>query len=144
MLPIFLLCQKCSMKIFCKSPTVNISKLNFWLVICIAKDFIWTTLKVIFSIFRFFCTLRFRFSHSCISVKYCPIITNHTSVESLSLFSFQMMHKSQFRKIGPYDWFCGPGSHISYITSVFDFAMIILELYPCSVQSVSWSFTPLS
>ncbi len=26
--------------------------------------------------------------------------------------SFQMMHKSQFPKIGPYDWFCGPGSHI--------------------------------
>ncbi len=28
------------------------------------------------------------------------------------LFSFQMMHKSQFQKIDPYDWFCGPGSHI--------------------------------
>ncbi len=48
------------MKIFCKFPTVNISKLNFWLVICIAKNFIWTTLKMIFSIFRFFCTLRFQ------------------------------------------------------------------------------------
>ncbi len=23
------------------------------------------------------------------------------------LFSFQMMHKSQFQKIDPYDWFCG-------------------------------------
>ncbi len=22
------------------------------------------------------------------------------------------MYRSQFRKIGPYDWFCGPGSHI--------------------------------
>ncbi len=33
---------------------VNISKLNFLLVICIAKNFIWTTLKAIFSIFRFF------------------------------------------------------------------------------------------
>ncbi len=42
------------MKIFCKFPTVNISKLNFWLVICIAKNFIWTNLKVIFSIFGFF------------------------------------------------------------------------------------------
>ncbi len=42
------------MKIFSKFPTVNISKLNFWLVICIAKNFIWTTLKVIFSVFRFF------------------------------------------------------------------------------------------
>ncbi len=44
----------CYMKIFCKCPTVNISKRNFWLVICIAKDFIWTTLKVIFSIFIYF------------------------------------------------------------------------------------------
>ncbi len=52
--------RSCSMKIFCKFPTVNISKLNFWLVICIAKKFIWTTLKVIFSIFKFFCTLRFQ------------------------------------------------------------------------------------
>ncbi len=52
--------RSCSMKIFCKFPTVNISKLHFWLVICIAKNFIWTTLKTIFSIFRFFCTLRFQ------------------------------------------------------------------------------------
>jgi len=63
----FLLWQKiirilrsCSMKIFCKLPTVNISKLNFWLAICIAKNFIWTNLKVIFSIFFIFCTLRFQ------------------------------------------------------------------------------------
>ncbi len=42
-------------------PTVNILKLNFWLVISIAKNFIWTTLKMIFSIFRFFCTLRLLF-----------------------------------------------------------------------------------
>ncbi len=98
---IFLLCQKiirilksCSMKIFSKFSTVNISKLNFWLVICIAKNFIWTTLKMIFSIFRFFCTLRFQI------YKYCSIITNHTSMESY-LFSFQMMHKSQFPKNWP-------------------------------------------
>ncbi len=48
------------MKIFSKFLTVNISKPNFWLVICIAKSFIWTTLKMIFSIFRFFCSLRFQ------------------------------------------------------------------------------------
>ncbi len=77
---ILLLCQKsldinsCSMKIFC---TVNISKLNYWLLICIANNFIWTTLKVIFSIFWFFCTLRFQI------FKYCPIITNNTSMEIL-------------------------------------------------------------
>ncbi len=38
------------MNIFCKFPTANVSKLNF----CMAKNLIWTTLKVIFSIFRFF------------------------------------------------------------------------------------------
>ncbi len=58
-------------------PTVNISKLNYWLVICIAKNFIWTTLKMIFSIFWLFCTLRFQI------FKYCPIITNHASMEIL-------------------------------------------------------------
>ncbi len=31
----------------CTFPTVNISKHNFWLVICIAKNLIWTTLKMI-------------------------------------------------------------------------------------------------
>ncbi len=46
--------RSCSMKIFSTFPIINISKLNFWLVICIAKNFIWTTLKMIFSIFRFF------------------------------------------------------------------------------------------
>ncbi len=42
------------MNIFCKLPTVNISTLNFGLVMRIAKNFIWTNLKAIFSIFRFF------------------------------------------------------------------------------------------
>ncbi len=63
--------RSCSMKIFSKFPTINILKLNFWLVICIAKNFIWTTLKVIFSIFRFFAPSDSRFTNSCISVKYC-------------------------------------------------------------------------
>ncbi len=95
------------MKIFWKFPTVNISKLNFWFVICIAKNFIWTTLKVIFSIFRFFfAPSDSRFSNSCISAKYCPIITN--LMERLFI---QIMYKSQF-KIDPYDWFCAPGSCI--------------------------------
>ncbi len=25
-----------------------------------------------------------------------------------------MMYKSQFRKIDPYDWFCGPRSHMCF------------------------------
>ncbi len=51
------------MKLFCKFPTIN--KLNFSLVICIAKHFIWTTLKAIF-----FAASDSRFSNSCISAKF--------------------------------------------------------------------------
>ncbi len=87
--------RSCSKKIF---PTVNISKLIFLLLICNAKNFIWTTLKMIFLIFRFFCTLRFQI------FKYCPIITNHTSMERL------------FIQIDPYGWFCAPGSHMQPIS----------------------------
>ncbi len=59
---VFLLCQKSlDIKIiFC---TVNISKHNYSLLICIAKNFIWTTLKMIFSIFRCFCTSDSRLSN---------------------------------------------------------------------------------
>ncbi len=35
------------MKIFSKFPTLNISKLNFWLEICIAENLVWTILKAI-------------------------------------------------------------------------------------------------
>ncbi len=58
------------------------------------------------NIWIFFAPSDSRYS-SCISAKYCPIITNHTSMES----SF-IQYKSQFQKIDPYDWFCGPGSHM--------------------------------
>ncbi len=85
--------RSCSMKIFCTFLTVNISKRNFWLVICIAKNFIWTTLKMIFSIFTFFCTFRFQI------FKYCP---NHTSMERLLIRLSDDI----------YNWFSGSGSHI--------------------------------
>ncbi len=45
--------RSCSMKIFCTFLNLNVYKYNFWLVICLAKNFLWTTLKMIFSIFRF-------------------------------------------------------------------------------------------
>ncbi len=94
--------RSCSMKIFCKCPTLNISKVNFWLVICIAKIFIWTTLKMIFSIFRFFfAPSDSRFSHSCISAKYCPLITNIHQWKAY-LIRFQVIYKSQFLKMDPY------------------------------------------
>ncbi len=90
------------MKIFCKFPTVNISKLNFWLVICIAKNLIWTTLKAIFSIFRYFLHPQ---------IPDFQIVVSQPNIV-LYVFSFQMMYKSQFQKLDPYDWFWGPRLHI--------------------------------
>ncbi len=62
---------------------------------------------MIFSIFRFFCIPDSRFTNSCIksniSTKYCPVITNHTSMER-SFVSFQMIFR----------WFFGPGSHFMH------------------------------
>ncbi len=107
------------MKTFCKCTTLNISKLNCWLVICIAKDFIWTTLKAIFSIFWFF-FLYPQIPDSCISAKYCPILTKHTSMESLFIIKL-IMYISQFHKFDPYDWFCGPGSHTHTDTHIYTY-----------------------
>ncbi len=56
----------CSMKIFWQISNINISKLNFWLYALLK------TLKVIFSIFW-----------RIISINYCPILTNYTSIESV-------------------------------------------------------------
>ncbi len=111
--------RSCSMKIFSKFPTVNISKLNFLLLICIAKNFIWLnlTLKMIFSIFKFFCILRFQI------FKYCPIITNHTSMERLFILYFS---------VDPYDWFCGPGSHMWPFYSWLLVEPVIYEVYVSS------------
>ncbi len=37
------------------------------------------------------------------------------------------MYKSQFRKIDPYDWFCGPGSHIvDYLIFDYNFNCSVL------------------
>ncbi len=79
--------RSCSIRIFCKCLTINISKLNYWLVICIAKNLIWTNLKAIFLIFRFFL-------HPQI-----PDFQIFVSIHQWkALFSFQMMYKSQFKK----------------------------------------------
>ncbi len=99
-LSIFILCQQslkyeersCSMKIFDTFPTINIPKLNFWLVICIAKKFIWTTLKAIFLIFWFFL---------------------HPQIPDFQILYLGqiLLYPNKPYKIHTYDWFCGPGSH---------------------------------
>ncbi len=97
----------CSMKIFSQFPTINILKLNFWLVICIAKNLIWTTLKTIsLNISIFFVRSDSRFPNSSISAKYCHILTNHTSMEVYLSDCVLISIKHD-----PYDWFCLPGSH---------------------------------
>ncbi len=50
--------------------------------ICIAKNFIWTTLKVIFSIFRFFLHPQIPDFQIVVSQPNI-VLTNHTSMESL-------------------------------------------------------------
>ncbi len=93
---------------------------------------------MIFSIFRFFCTLRFQI------YKYCPIITNHTSMQSY-VFSFQMMHTSQFGKIDPYDWFCAPSKStlglISMITEKHCIDAVQPITHSCGFLQLSdWPF----
>ncbi len=95
------------MKILCTFPTINISKLHFWLVICIAKNFIWTTLKAIFSIFRFYCTLRFQIFSQILSSPNNPYI-NGKLIDS----AFRLYTNLNLEKNDHYDWFCGPGSHV--------------------------------
>ncbi len=110
--------RSCSLKIFSQFSAVNISKRTFWLVICIAKNFIWTTLKVMFSIFRFFCPPQISdFQRIVVSQPNIvrQILTNHTSIESLFI-SFQIIFKSQFKHV-VYDWFCGSWSHIMTVDS---------------------------
>ncbi len=43
-----------------------------------------------------------------------------------SLF-IQIMYKSQFQKIDPYDWFCGPWSHIMTVVSPWQFLLHALQ-----------------
>ncbi len=47
-----------------------------------------------------------------------------------------MMYKSQFRKIDPYDWFCGPGSHICLVLFWIVFASKLYLI--CAYFSADW------
>ncbi len=106
------------MNIFCKCPTINISKVKLWLVMCNVKNLIWT----IFSIFRsfFFAPSDSRFPNSCISAKYCPILTNHTSTEGV------FVPLSDYLKMDPYDFFMVLCSRVKCI-----FVIILRERVKC-------------
>ncbi len=81
---------------FCKFPTVNISERHFWLVICIAKNFIWTTLKVIFSIFIFFLHPQIPDFQIVVSqtnmVLFVPILKKMTLMSHGFYFRFTFFH----------------------------------------------------
>ncbi len=56
------------------------------------------------------------------------------------------MYKSQFRKIDPYDWFCGPGSHIGCLLVLkgivhFEIKIWYLSAYPKGIQDVGVFFS---
>ncbi len=106
------------MKIFCKFPTVKILKLNFWFVICIANNFIWTTLRQFSQYLDVFAPSDSRFSNSCISAKYCPIITNHTSMERL-YSAFRWCINLNFAKLTLMTGFVVQG----HICSIFSFSL---------------------
>ncbi len=113
--------RSCSMKIFSKFPTVNISKHNFWLLIYIAKNFIWTTLKVIFSIFRFFASSDSRFTNI--------VQTIHQWKDDL--FRLQMMYKSD-------DW-----SHVCSDTALCAFTTCFLRSEsPSNGVRCRWTRSP--
>ncbi len=79
------------MEICCTCPTVNISELNFKLLICFAKNLIWTILKAL--LLKFGAPSDSRFSNSCILAKYYLI-----HQWKAYLFSFQIMYESQLQK----------------------------------------------
>ncbi len=64
----------------------------------------------------FFAPSDSRFTNIVSRAKYGPIITNHTSRKAIYT-RFQMMYKSKFRKIYPFDWFVVQG-HILYIQNM--------------------------
>ncbi len=115
------------MHIFCKFPTLNISKLNFWLVIYIAKDFIWTTLKVIFSIFIYFLHPQipdFSLSQPNMIVSLKPYING-----KIIYLGFRLRIKVNFKKC---TLITGPGSHLplNYIYYYFTFHAFSRRFYP--------------
>ncbi len=63
------------MKIFCKFPIVNISKLNFLLLICFAKELIWTIKGDFLNIKFFFLHPQIADFQIVVLVKYCPVFT---------------------------------------------------------------------
>ncbi len=89
------------MKIFCKFPTINISKLNFWLVRCIAKNLIWTTSKAVFSIFGFL--LHSHIPDFQVVIFRTNIVLSQQTIHQWKayLFSSHMMYKYQFKKNWP-------------------------------------------
>ncbi len=77
-----------------------------------AKNIIWTTLKVIFSIFRF--VLYPQISDSCISAKYCPILTNN--INGKIIYSvFRLCINLKYQKLALMIGFVVQGMHSLFL-----------------------------
>ncbi len=96
--------------IFCKFPTVNISKLfnNYLIIIINMQELNLENFKGDFlNISIFFCSPSdSRFSNSCISAKYCPFHNKPYIHRKLIYLPFRS------KKNDPDDWFYGTESHL--------------------------------
>ncbi len=92
------------------------------LVICIAKNLIWTTLKMIFSIFRF--VMHPQIPDLQIVVQYisqiCPIITNHKSMERLFIQLSDDVYISEDFCKNLHLWLVLWSSRVTYVLSAFN------------------------
>ncbi len=77
-------------------------------------------MKAIFSIFRYFYTLILQNPFQIVVSRPNIVLSEQTLHQwKAYLFSFQIMYKSQFQKIDPYDWFCGLRSQMTIILTGF-------------------------
>ncbi len=100
--------RSCSVKIFCKFPTVNISKLIF--LLCIAKNVLWTTLKTIFLICWFFLHPQIA-DFQIVETQKILSYPNKPYINGKLIYLPCMWCIIPKKQNYPYDWFCGPESH---------------------------------
>ncbi len=96
---------------------------------CMAKNFIWTTLKAIFSIFTFFLHPQIPDFQIVVSqpniVLYIPYING-----KIIYSAFRLCINLNIEKMYPDDWFCGPGSHMALVHIFIVLVLVHIFLSP--------------
>ncbi len=87
-------------------------KTYFWLVVCIAKNLIWTTLKVIFSVFRFFLHLQIPDFQIVVS-RTNIVLSNKPYINGKFIYSDNVYISIKKN--------CGPGSHLFLYLYLYSF-----------------------